>query len=169
LCENIVDKDIDAKEMCHLLLELPLSECSHWFVVLNIGKKVFKQVKIDTYNVDIDIYLIDAYTNRPTHIEHLALIDVTKSWSYDKHRHGEKWLPWKNASIVRVFPRFNSVLDQEDDKFIEFCWSELVLYKTLRDFHIDIGNTTDGKTWAIGCLPSIYLNMMKKKKFQIRL
>jgi hypothetical protein len=29
LCENIVDKDIDAKEMCHLLLELPLSECSH--------------------------------------------------------------------------------------------------------------------------------------------
>ena len=67
-------------------------------------------------------------------MEHLALIDVAKYWSYDKHRRGGKWLPQRDASIVRVFPRFNSILDREDERFVEFCWCELVLYKTFRDF-----------------------------------
>ena len=29
LCETIIDRDICAQETCHLLLELPLYECSH--------------------------------------------------------------------------------------------------------------------------------------------
>jgi len=121
LCETIIDRDICAQETCHLLLELPLSECSHRFVVLNVGRKVFKQVQIETYDADNDNSLIDAYTKRPAHIEHLALIDVAKTWSYDKHRHGEKWLEWKNGAIVHLLPRFNSVPDRGDDKFVEFC------------------------------------------------
>jgi len=28
-------------------------------------------------------------------------------------------------------------------RFVEFCWSELVLYKTFRDFHKNIGHTND--------------------------
>jgi len=42
LCETIVDRDIGAQEICHLLLEIPLSECSSRFFVLNLGMKVFK-------------------------------------------------------------------------------------------------------------------------------
>ena len=42
LCESIVDRDIGAQETCHMLLELPLSECILRFVVLNVGMKVFK-------------------------------------------------------------------------------------------------------------------------------
>ena len=45
-----------------MLLELPLSECSRRFVVLNVGMKVFKQVQVETYNADNDNSLIDAYT-----------------------------------------------------------------------------------------------------------
>ena len=62
LCESIIDRDIGAQETCHLLLELPLSECSCCFVVLNVCMKVFKQVQVDTYNVDNNNSLIDAYT-----------------------------------------------------------------------------------------------------------
>ena len=62
LCESIIDRDIGAQETCHLLLELPLSECSCRFVVLNVGMKVFKQVQVETYNDDNDNSLIDAYT-----------------------------------------------------------------------------------------------------------
>ena len=73
-------------------------------------------------------------------MEELTLIDVAKYWSYDKRRRGEKWLQRRNASIVRVFPRFNSIPDKNDEKFVEFCWSELVLYKTFHDFRNDIGH-----------------------------
>ena len=49
----------------------------------------------------------------------------------------------RNASIVRVFPTFNSIPDKNDEKFVEFCWSELVLYKTFHDFRRDIGHTSN--------------------------
>ena len=93
LCESIVDRDIGAQETCHMLLELPLSKCSHPFVVLNVGMKVFKQVQVETYNGDNDNSLIDAYTKRAENMEQITLIDATKYWSYDKRRWGEKWLP----------------------------------------------------------------------------
>ena len=46
--------------------------------------KVFKQVHVDTYNVNNYNSLIDAYTKRPENMEQLTLIDVAKYWSYDK-------------------------------------------------------------------------------------
>jgi hypothetical protein len=69
-------------------------------VVLNVGMKVFKQVKVDTYNDHNDNSLIDAYTKRPMNMVHLSLIDVARSWSYDKCCHDDKWLPRKNEAIV---------------------------------------------------------------------
>ena len=75
-----------------MIVELPLSECIHRFVVLNVDMKVFKQVQAETYNADNDNSLIDAYTKRPENMEELTLIDVAKYWSYDKRRHGGKWL-----------------------------------------------------------------------------
>ncbi len=84
LCETIIDRDIGAQETCHLLLQLPLSDCSHRFIVLNVGMKVFKQVQVGTYNVDNDNSPVDSYTKQHVHIDHLPLIDVKKSWSYYK-------------------------------------------------------------------------------------
>ena len=42
-----------------------------------------------------------------------------------------------------MFPRFNSIPDRKDEKFVKFCWSELVLYKKFCDFQRDIGHTSD--------------------------
>ena len=44
---------------------------------------------------------------------------------------------------MRVFPRFNSIPDKNDEKFVEFGWSKLVLYKKFRDFRKDIDHTYD--------------------------
>jgi hypothetical protein len=50
LCETIVVRDIGSQETCHFLLELPLCECSHRSMVLNVElMKVFKQVQVDAY------------------------------------------------------------------------------------------------------------------------
>ena len=76
-------------------------------------------------------------------MEQLTLIDVAKYWSYDKRRRGGKWLQRMNASIVHVFPRFNSIPDKKDEKFVELCWSKLVLYKKFHDFRKYIGHTSD--------------------------
>ena len=50
---------------------------------------VFKQVPVDTYNVDNDNSLIEAYTKHPENMEQLTLIEAAKYWSYDKHRWGK--------------------------------------------------------------------------------
>eukprot|EP01018_Ginkgo_biloba_P033877 Gb_14372 [translate_table: standard] len=39
LSETLVDRDIGAQETCHMLLGMWLVECSHIFVVLNVGRK----------------------------------------------------------------------------------------------------------------------------------
>ncbi|KAH9309912.1 hypothetical protein KI387_037823, partial [Taxus chinensis] len=44
LTETIVEKDIDAQETCHMLLELPLVENSRVFINLNVSREVFKPV-----------------------------------------------------------------------------------------------------------------------------
>ena len=47
---------------------------------------------------------------------------------------GVECLQRRNASIVHVFPRFKSIPDKKYEKFVELCWSELVLYKKFREF-----------------------------------
>jgi hypothetical protein len=37
--------------------------------------------------------------------EHLGLIDVARSWSYEKCRKDEKWLPRRIGAIVCAFAR----------------------------------------------------------------
>ena len=54
LTETIVDRDIGAQETCHMLLKLPLSECSRQFVVLNVGMKVFKYFQTNRFNASND-------------------------------------------------------------------------------------------------------------------
>ena len=83
-------------------------------------------------------------------MEALCLIDVSKSWIYNKKKRGDdKWSPRKKSAIVRVFPRFYSIPVRDSKKWIDFCYSELLLYKPFCDIHIDIGNNDDSivATW----------------------
>ena len=66
-----------------------------------------------------------------------------RSRSYEKCRKGDKWLPLKETTIVRVFPRYSSILACENEKYVEFCWTEMVLYKPFREFQIDISQTSE--------------------------
>lgn len=44
LTETIVERDVGAQETFHMLLELPLVECSRKIVNLNVSHKIFKLV-----------------------------------------------------------------------------------------------------------------------------
>lgn len=40
LTEIVIERDIGAQETCHILLELPLVECSRKFVNINVSREV---------------------------------------------------------------------------------------------------------------------------------
>jgi len=73
-------------------------------------------VKTNTFNGENDNSLINAYTKRRMEMDHLSLIDVVRSRSYDKHRRGDKWLPHKTWAIVCVFPQYVSNPSCKNDK-----------------------------------------------------
>lgn len=84
--------------------------------------------------------LIDGYIQRSLTMETLSLIDVARSWTYNPRRKNEiKWNARKNAAIVRAWPRFNTVPEKHSKKIVDFCWSELLLYKPFRNIERDIG------------------------------
>ena len=53
------------------------------------------------------------------------------------------------AAIVRVFPRFTNIPSRNSQKWIDFCWSELLLYKPFCNIQRDIGidDTTIVSNW----------------------
>ena len=83
-------------------------------------------------------------------MEDLCLIDVAKSWIYNKRKRGrDKWSPRKKSAIMRVFPIFYSIPAWDLEKWIDFCFLEVLLYKHFCDIHIDIGNNDKSivETW----------------------
>lgn len=152
LTETLIERDIGAQETSHMLLELPLVQSSRTFVNLNVSREVFKCVDLNTDddNKEHTISFIDAYRNRPQFLEVLSLIDTVKSWIYNQKRRGEnKWSPRKFDAIVRVFLRFQSIPARHSEKWIDFCSSELLLYKPFREIRTDIGHNDESivTTW----------------------
>ena len=85
LAETIVDHDIGAQETCHMLLKLPLVVCSQIFLPLNVGKKVFQRLSTDPHNFSSHNGFVDIYKNLPYFLEHLCLIETTRSWTFSTH------------------------------------------------------------------------------------
>lgn len=146
LNETVIERDIGAQETCHMLLELPLVECSRKFVNLNVSREVFKPVVIndDGNEEELTKSFVDGYKTRPLCMEGISLIDAARSWMYNPKRRGDnKWGPRKKAAIVRVFPRYYNIPPRDSDKWVDFCLSELILYKPFRNVERDIGHDDD--------------------------
>jgi hypothetical protein len=86
---------------------------------------------------------VEIYQQRPTFIEHLCLIETTRSWTFDAKRKKEKWKPRHVHAIVRVWPQFYSIPEESSEDFQTFCWTELILYKPFRNIPLDIGLSDD--------------------------
>ncbi|XP_057856401.2 uncharacterized protein LOC131065774 [Cryptomeria japonica] len=126
-----------------MLLEVPLVESSRKFVNLNVSREVFKPVTItdEESNEEQTKSFIAGYRTRPLCMEGVSLIDAARSWIYNpKRRRENKWEPRQRAAIVRVFPRFVHIPERGSSKWIDFCVSELMLYKPFHDIERDIGN-----------------------------
>lgn len=87
LTETLVERDVKAQETCHLLLKLPLVVCSWKFFSLNVGKKVYQRVSLHSDQVLHKNNFFQVYSSRPIFLEHLCLIETSRSWNFEeKHR-----------------------------------------------------------------------------------
>ena len=74
-------------------------------------------------------------------MDSISLIDASRAWIYNKNRKKDnKWKPRKIVAIVRVYPRFILIPPRVSDKFVDFFFSELLLYKPFHDIQADIGD-----------------------------
>ena len=83
------------------------------------------------------------YQKRPFFLEHLPLIETTRSWTFDRKCKQDPWKPRDVHAIVRVWPWFYSIIDEASEEFETFCWSEVLLYNPFHDISIEIGLTAE--------------------------
>lgn len=100
----IADRDISAHETCHMLLKLPLISCTHQFVSLNVGKKVFQRVTNSAQASEASVCYILAYIRRPPHLADITLLVSAQQFSYNQHPKKGQWLKRKCQAIVNVYP-----------------------------------------------------------------
>ena len=73
-------------------------------------------------------------------MESISLIDTSKYWIYNKNiKKDNKWRHMKKFAIVRVYPRFVSILECVSNNSVDFCFLDLLLYKPFYDIEVDIG------------------------------
>ena len=123
--------------------KLPLTVSSHTFLSLNVNQKNYKCVSSDNPTSFTSTNFIDAYLSCPSALHSISLIEAARSWSYNAHRKKEKWKPRDPPTIVRVLPRYYSIPSIDTPLFIDFCRSELMLYKPFCNIQLDIGASDD--------------------------
>lgn len=137
----VADRDISAQETCHMLLKLPLISCTHQFVMLNVGKRIFQRIANCDEESQTSISYISNYMNRPSELANLTLLRSTQLYTYSDQRKTCKWMKRKLPAIVNVHPQHKSLPLEEDNSFESFYWSELLLYKPFRIIPLHIGNS----------------------------
>ena len=98
--EIIVDRHIGAQETCHMLLKLPLVVCSHEFVSLNVGRKVFRKISRDGLQCSSQNTFVQHYQKRPFFLKNLSLIETKRSWTFDSKHKQDPWKPRDIHAIV---------------------------------------------------------------------
>ncbi|KAH9293740.1 hypothetical protein KI387_041056, partial [Taxus chinensis] len=143
LTEIIVERDIRAQEMCHMLLKLMLVQCSRSFMNLNVGRKVFYKLIMTSRENERGSCFIDAYKDRPVLLESISLIDAVRSWSFNVKRKKDKWKSRDTPAIIRMWPWYFSIPESGSEDHEKFFWSELLLYKPFCDIRKDISSTRE--------------------------
>ena len=71
--------------------------------------KNFKQMQIETYNVNYHNYFIISYTKKPNDIDHVSLKCMFKYHAHEKCHNNNKPPLLKNEAILWVFQWFNTI------------------------------------------------------------
>jgi len=104
-----------------MLLKLPLVVCSRKFVSLNVGRNIFRKISRDGLQISSKNTFVQHYQKRPFFLEHLSLIETTRSWTFDSKCKQDPWKPKDVHAIVQVWPQFYSIPGEASKEFETFC------------------------------------------------
>ena len=125
-----------------MLLKLALVVCSRKFVSLNVGRKVFRKISKNGLQCLSENNFVQDYQKRPFFLEHLSLIETTRSWTFDNKRKQDLWNPIDVHAIFWVWTWFYSIPREASEEFETFFSTELLLYKPFHDIPAEIGIST---------------------------
>ena len=137
--EVIVDRYISAQENFHMLENFALVTCSRSFIKLNVGRHMFHRISHDSIDCLSGSSFIDSYLQHPPNLDHFYLIGLAQQWSYNHACKREEWKKRNVPAIVHVYPHFTSIPAKYSNAFLDFCWSEFLLYNPFHSFTKDIG------------------------------
>ena len=103
-----------------MLQKLPLVICSRHLFLVNVSQSVFRCVCNGTNNIPPTLPFILAYMQRPLALEHLTLLEATRSWSFSTNRKKNPCKQNLHHKIVRVYPQFLSITSFDSSSFEPF-------------------------------------------------
>lgn len=129
LTKIVVDRDIGAQEICHMLHKISLTHYNHSFVALNVNQTIFRHV---LQNLDSPLstttFNIATYMEISTSMEAFALVESACSWSFSSRRKHFQWKKMYPQLVIHVFPSYTFIPSPTDDCYANLLWSELLIY-----------------------------------------
>jgi len=140
------EREWSAQEVCHLLLNLPLSSGSR--TVLNVNCRPLDQQPSYITIEDGEVKtagksIFEKYMDRPPDLSNLTLLDFLRNFDHRSYRKRPRAPP----RVLQYFPRYKA--ERDSVQYEDYCRVKMMLHHPFRDID-DLLNHEDGKfsTWV---------------------
>ena len=139
------ERDWSAQEVCHLLLDLPLSNSTRRVLNVNIKRPEDQPQLFVHYEGQVDgsgtvaqarkgISLLQKYMERPEELEHITYLEFCRKFTHDNK---PRRRPRAKDRCLNIWPRYKK---DNDDEMEDFARAKLMLHhpwRTLADLYKD--------------------------------
>ena len=142
----IGERDWPAQEVSHLLLDLPLVECSRRFRTLDLRPEAHMTMEIDDGEIRVaGKSWLQKYTERLVYhhapelrpqLEQVTLLEFLQCW--DVGRKNGVMQVWKRRMsskhfVIKIFPHYSPTGDKEGQEYEDFCRVKVMLNHSFND------------------------------------
>jgi len=136
----IAERDWSAQEVCHLLLDIPLSEGSRNVVTLDCRQEDDRSATYELKDGQLRGYGLsdyEKYKRRPDGVEDVTFLDFLLHFNHSTY----KRRPRARPRVISYFPRYKG--DPSHPQYPEFCRIKLILHHPWREYE-EVATYTDG-------------------------
>ena len=123
------ERDWSAQEICHLLLNLPLSSGSRETLNVNCRPLDQQPSRITIENGEVETAgksVYEKYMDRPPELADLTLLDFLRHFDFKKYQRR----PRAPARVLQYFPQYKA--DSEGDQYDDYCRVKMTLHHPFR-------------------------------------
>src|SRR5436305_6371606 len=124
------ERDWSAQEICHLLLNLPLSSGSRNTLNVNCWPLDQQPSRIVIENGEVNNagrLVFENYMGRPPELSNLTLLDFLRNFDHRNYKRRPKALP----RVLQYFPRYKA--ERDSAQYEDYCHVKMMLHHPFRD------------------------------------